>query len=67
MGTLVAAVLGTDCKVTTVLVGLLEILSSPLFGMGLFWALWWSLALVSHCRNQPAPASPHVSRVSKPW
>lgn len=54
IGTIISAFLADDCETETVVVGVLQALSTPLLGLGLFWAIAWSVKL---CKTSSSPSS----------
>lgn len=45
VGTIIAAFLGSECENATVYVGVGQALTTPLLGLGLIWAIVWSIKL----------------------
>ncbi|PXF49863.1 hypothetical protein BWQ96_00023 [Gracilariopsis chorda] len=58
VGTIISAFLGTECMNETVFVGILQLLTSPLLGLGFFWAIAWSIRLYrKHSTADETPTS----------
>lgn len=45
VGTIISAFLAPECKSETVWAGVLQILTTPLLGLGFIWAIVWSVNL----------------------
>lgn len=58
-GTIISAFLSSEYKNDTVFVGILQLITSPLLGLGFFWAIAWSIRLYrKHSTAQESPSSP---------
>lgn len=52
LGTILSAFLGAECKNETVLVGIAQLLTTPLLGLGFIWAMIWSIRLYRNASCQ---------------
>lgn len=45
VGTIISAFLAAECESETIWAGVLQILTTPLLGLGFIWAIAWSIRL----------------------
>ncbi|CAN8076703.1 unnamed protein product [Agarophyton chilense] len=56
VGTIISAFLAAECMSETVFVGVLQLITSPLLGLGFIWAIVWSVRLYrKHSSDTAAP------------
>lgn len=71
VGTMVASVMGRSCRCDTFLVGVLQLLTVPVFLVGWVWSVWWGIAAcgrVGHKRevdDAREGSTKHSTRQSK--
>lgn len=53
VGTIISAFLGSECQSITVWMGIGQILTTPIFGLGLIWAIIWSIKMYKACDDTP--------------
>lgn len=63
IGTIVSAFLSTDCDVTTVLVGVAQAVTAPIFAIGWLWSIYWSYCLL---KKGDEPALPVTQPAAQP-
>lgn len=66
VGTIISAFLGAECENITVYVGVAQALTTPLFGLGFFWSIIWSVKLVKDSKSSSDEENPLIADDAPP-
>lgn len=58
LGTILSAFLGAECDNVTVYIGIAQMFTTPIFGLGFIWGIVWSVRLYKESKSRPDEENP---------